>query len=467
MSQRPGCPHSKLPVDKLGYSPHEGRRSRHPVVMTRTRSETAADRTAARRATQSSGTAEADPSTTPQESTTPQQAADAQAGAGKQEGASAEPAVSLPARPRIVPGLDVLERAAGELQIGLEPRHAVVLSRLSPMLIDLIRGLDGSRSTTTLMQLANSEPSGRPDEPDLRAEQLRSVLETLTRRGLVEETDAPAHARSVRTDEPALWSLTVTRPRRTSASRWAHSTVLLHGGGRIAAALARTLATAGVGHIDVRADGRVGPEDLGTGFVDGDVGTLRRQAITNLVRRTNSTTKTGKVRGKQRPDLVVLADTVVPAPEVVSELMAERQPHLLVRVRDGLGIVGPLVHPGRTSCLRCADLARTDRDPAWPRLANQLAGRLPRTDLCSVTTAAGIAGGQILRMLDPDDDVPPTWNGTLEVDAFGATMNTRVWLPHPSCSCGAAAEQTRATAAQHAAETAQAAGSTGRAAGAG
>lgn len=345
---------------------------------------------------------------------------------------------SLPERPRVVPGLEVLERGEGALQIGLEPRHAVVLDTLSPMLMDLVRGLDGSRSTGTLVQLARSQCTS-DEEADKAADDLRLVLAGLAERGLIEETDAPAHARSVRTDEPALWTLTRSRPRRTAAARWARSTVLLQGGGRLAAALARILATAGVGHIDAHADGRVGPEDLGTGFVDGDIGTPRRQAVTNLVKRTNSATKTGKVRGKQRPDLVVLTDTVVPAPELVNELMVERQPHLLVRVRDGNGIVGPLVHPGRSSCLRCADLTRTAHDPSWPRVANQLAGRLPRTDLCSVTATAGVAGGQILRVLDPEESVPPTWNGTIEIDAFGGTAAASGWAPHPSCPCGAAA----------------------------
>ncbi|TWH22587.1 ThiF family adenylyltransferase [Prauserella rugosa] len=355
-------------------------------------------------------------------------------------------AVTLPARPRVVPGLDVLHRREGELQIGLDPRHAVVLNKLSPMLVDLLRGLDGSRSTGTLMQLAASEP-GRATEGG-GAEHLRRLLTELTRRGLLEDTDAPAHTRSVRSDEPALWSLTSSRQRRTTAARWAQSTVLLQGGGRLAAALARTLATAGVGHIDAQAEGRVGPEDLGSGFVDGDVGTPRRQAITELVRRTNSSTKTGKVRGKNRPDLVVLADTVVPAPEVVNDLMAQRQPHLLVRVRDGIGIVGPLVYPGRSACLRCADLERTGFDECWPRVASQLAGRIPRTDLCSVITAAGIAGGQILRMLDPDDSIPPAWNSTIEVDAFGASLYTRRWAPQAACPCGAAAHLERTAAAE-------------------
>lgn len=335
--------------------------------------------------------------------------------------------VTIPSRPRLVPGLDVLERRKGELQIGLEPRHAVVLKDLPPILMDILRRLDGSRSTGSLLALAEEQ----------HAERLRDLLTGLAERGLIEESEPPAHPHT-RSDEPALWSLTMSRPRRDTAARRAQSAVLVHGGGRLAAAITHLLAASGVGHLDARADGRVGPEDIGSGFTDGDVGTPRRHALAEVARRSGSITKTGTIRGTRQPDLVVLTDAVVPAPEVVSELMAERQPHLAVRVRDGIGLVGPFVHPGRTSCLRCADLRRTGLDACWPRVASQLAGKQPRTELCSVNATAGVAAAQILRLLDPEDAEPPTWNGTLELDSFGGTVTPRTWLPHPLCPCGAA-----------------------------
>src|SRR5205814_1262273 len=47
--------------------------------------------------------------------------------------------------------------------------------------------------------------------------------------------------------------------------------------------------------------------------------------------------------------------------------------HITVTVRDGAVVVGPLVPPAGSPCLRCVDLHRVDRDPAWPALAAQLA----------------------------------------------------------------------------------------------
>lgn len=50
-------------------------------------------------------------------------------------------------------------------------------------------------------------------------------------------------------------------------------------------------------------------------------------------------------------DLVVLTDYLVPEPRIVRDLQAEGIAHLPVRVRDGTGLVGPLVMPGVSSCL--------------------------------------------------------------------------------------------------------------------
>jgi hypothetical protein len=50
-------------------------------------------------------------------------------------------------------------------------------------------------------------------------------------------------------------------------------------------------------------------------------------------------------------DLVVLSDNLVADPRLQRELHSQRVAHPAVRVRDGTGLVGPLVIPGVTSCL--------------------------------------------------------------------------------------------------------------------
>ena len=52
-------------------------------------------------------------------------------------------------------------------------------------------------------------------------------------------------------------------------------------------------------------------------------------------------------------DLVVLSDSLVADPRMVRDLHSRGVAHLPVRVRDGTGLVGPLVIPGMTSGNQC------------------------------------------------------------------------------------------------------------------
>lgn len=141
-------------------------------------------------------------------------------------------------------------------------------------------------------------------------------------------------------------------------------------------------------------------------------------------------------RSARRADCVVLADDLVPDPGLVAELVAARVPHLQVRLRDGRGIVGPLVLPGRTSCLRCADLTRSDRDPEWPHLAAQLLGAVGHADQGTVLATVGLALGELDTVLDVNPAHPPaTLDTTLELDVTSPALIRRRWRRHPRCGC--------------------------------
>jgi bacteriocin biosynthesis cyclodehydratase domain-containing protein len=140
-------------------------------------------------------------------------------------------------------------------------------------------------------------------------------------------------------------------------------------------------------------------------------------------------------------DLMVLADTITAEPRLLRELHAARVPHLPVRLRDHTGLVGPLVIPGVTSCLGCADLHRTDRDAAWPVLAVQLREAIAHADRPTLLATAALALGQLqqiigaVRGIDPPGDPPATMNATVEVDIASHTIRARRWTRHPLCGC--------------------------------
>lgn len=144
-----------------------------------------------------------------------------------------------------------------------------------------------------------------------------------------------------------------------------------------------------------------------------------------------------------RTDLVVLADYLVTEPRVIRELHRVGVAHLPVRVRDGAGLVGPLVIPGVTSCLQCADLHRSDRDAAWPAVSAQLRGTVGSAARATMLATAALALHQVDLVIqavghrgDPHaPPAPPTLDTTLEVDADGYSISARRWSRHPACSC--------------------------------
>lgn len=142
-------------------------------------------------------------------------------------------------------------------------------------------------------------------------------------------------------------------------------------------------------------------------------------------------------------DLVVLADSLVTDPRLVRELHRGGVPHLAVRVRDSTGLVGPLVIPGVTSCLDCADLYRRDRDAAWPAVAAQLRDTVTHVDRATVLATAALALSQVTRVIAAvrgtaaanGMSAPPTLNATLEFDVAAGSIVTRRWSRHPLCRC--------------------------------
>lgn len=219
-----------------------------------------------------------------------------------------------------------------------------------------------------------------------------------------------------------------------------HCAVAVHGAGRVAAHVAALLAAAGIGRIhlldadDVRLHqampGGVGPADEGRRFV---------AAASAAVLRAAPETDTTPLPMGVRPDLVVLAVDEPIDGDRRDALHARESAHLAIRLGADYGVVGPLVIPGFTSCLRCADLHRRDRDPAWTALAVQLMVARRQgapSDVGLATVVAGVAALQALAYLDGGE--PAVIEGTLELHLPDWRIRRRSWPAHPSCDCGRA-----------------------------
>ncbi|MFK3982999.1 hypothetical protein ACI2K4_21805 [Micromonospora sp. NPDC050397] len=338
-------------------------------------------------------------------------------------------------RPTLLPGLARLWRDPHTLQLGLDPRHAVLLELADPGAARLLDLLDGTRSERMVLDQAVRLRVQRDDA--------RTLIDTLRAAGLVVgaqsllPADLPEPDRRRLAGEATAIALLGPDAPATPAQllrRRRAARVVVTGQGRLAGPVALALAQAGVGHVHPDLAGRVEPVDVvGGGVVTADLHRPRAEAITDAINRTAPGTETRPVR-RGRASLVIQVGTDRPASLLAAGYAQRRQAHLLLSLHDGVPVVGPLVGARGTPCLNCRDLHRRDRDPGWPELAAQLAAE-PAGQACSTPTliaAVGYAAGEVLTFLD--GGTPETVGAAVEIRTPGR-FRRRTWPPHPACGC--------------------------------
>jgi hypothetical protein len=166
--------------------------------------------------------------------------------------------------------------------------------------------------------------------------------------------------------------------------------------------------------------------------------TSRAEALCSALVEAGSTIST--VSHWSKPEAAPLDLTIVACdnPEldrvITDHLLRIDQPHLVVRCWGNGVSVGPLVLAGQTSCLRCADLARSDADPQWPVVLTQLSRLRLESPPALLAWAASVAAAQALAFLH--GELPESAGATLELDWPDFVTRLRHWPVHASCGCG-------------------------------
>lgn len=303
--------------------------------------------------------------------------------------------------PQLAAHAPILSRRDGEWQVGVEPGQALVFSGAG---IGAVLGLlDGRHAMPSILEHARLA--------GVRRAQLMAALTALTKAGLVQERDG---------------STSADQSRRG---------VRLVGAGPVGRQVADLLAGHGIGALYVFDDEPPDPVLYPTA----GAASSRGQGLCSHLHDHHRAVAT-TVNHWSKPEAAAVDLTVIAAdrPEVdrllTEHLIRTDQPHLLVRCY-GLGVsIGPLVQPGRTSCLRCADLARRDADTAWPTVLAQLTRIAQTPPPALVSWAAAVAAVQSLAFLG--GALPETSGATLEINATDYAMRLRSWPPHPDCGCG-------------------------------
>ena len=336
------------------------------------------------------------------------------------------------------PGLLPVWRDRDTLQIGIDSRRAVALTGMAGVAW-VLSLLDGSRDRAQVIEAAADQ--GIP------AETTERVLALLATAGALDDFPAgtlrllPPPLRARLAAELAAASLANrdgdggarTLARRLTAQ------VRIHGAGRVGTGIASLLTTSGIGrvtHADPPGDAAVPPP--------GPPRPSTKQSKPSQPSTTQPRTpRPGSARPGKAPASTALPNLAILVGrhpmELRASLMRDQIPHLAVAADEAIGVVGPLVIPGRTACLRCLDLTRSERDPAWPLILAQLEGREPNPCACDAPLAAAVAAqaaAQVLAFIDRAVTADPVANGTLELVLPGWQWRRRTWPRHPGCSCG-------------------------------
>ncbi|HUR13661.1 MAG TPA: hypothetical protein VM097_04130 [Mycobacteriales bacterium] len=327
-------------------------------------------------------------------------------------------------RPVLTPTARRLWRGTRTLQLCLTPARGVLLDGLDDGTRHLLGLLDGSRTQEQVVAAARTAGCAEPE----------AALTTLAAAGLLLDADdlqVPLPEREDRLrlapDAAALALRGDTAPSRLLRARH-EARVVVHGAGRVGGPLAALLSDAGVGTVDLRDPADAGWEDVAVGGLrPAEVGTARGTALSARLRSVGS---------PRQPTLVVLTEDV---PEPLARvLVRDRVPHLVLRAEGLVGVVGPLVLPGRSACLRCLALVQEAIDPDWPHLLPYAEPGLRSVVASHGVLAAAVAAQGALQALELiEGGTPASVGGSLELELPGWRWRRRTWPPHPGCDCDA------------------------------
>lgn len=289
-------------------------------------------------------------------------------------------------RPVLDPAAPLWRRDVEHLQFGTDRQDAVVLRDVAGV-VNLVRRCDGVREAHEVL-------SGVPAE---ERPALAAALHALLDAGVLLDADFPRSA--------------------------AHAGELARLTG---AGLAGARAQAVVSGRRRHSIGLIGPQVL-------------VQPLAALLADCGATVLPGQAAGM---DLVVLAGRPEPDRRLADACAREDVAHVLMSLHPRSAVLGPMVLPGRTACLRCADETRADSDEAWAALVPQLdspvhrqAG-VPATAAGSPLLVATLVAATAAAVLAMIDGLATGYDGSLIRWGAGCDAPSVGRLaPHPRCGC--------------------------------
>ncbi len=221
--------------------------------------------------------------------------------------------------------------------------------------------------------------------------------------------------------------------------------ILIFGSNKFAFALLAALASSGFNNAKVigsfgRDGGQIKADDISGGVIQpADVGSTLNQ-LSKRVLREHQLPQVGvrDVFEHKQPDLII-AMQPIPA-DYQQRWLSESTPHLVIGpIIDNQIDIGPLILPGKSSCLRCIDLSAASNaispEIAMLKYLNQV-DSIPASVLSLIVGYTSIAAANFLDQATQSASL--LWGSALRVNLSQICKQSHIfWQANPMCGCGA------------------------------
>ena len=321
------------------------------------------------------------------------------------------------------PHVTIHERLDGDLQLGTNPKSAVIVRGLSR---EALRNFNGQH------ELAHIATQSECSIADLEA-----LIQQLQAGGFIYETSSHEAIRLLPHQDRK--SLLRESPVSDMAAR-IETVIYVHGLNRLGVLIGSLLRESGFPHIRFVDDRLVTANDVQTwGFSRVDIGERRDRTLALI----HEAALAGALHKQIHPGVSVpgelhiivcdqQSDWAVFNPKLADTFISEGIDHLMIAYADSGSFISPVISKSTTGCLRCHFHMIADRDSSWPGIFDNVIhqdvsdrapiGLLVDTAIETVARLAAHLGGNedetLLEILWPTREL-------LRVD----------WLAHPGCGC--------------------------------
>lgn len=324
------------------------------------------------------------------------------------------------------PNVHTFTRSDTEIQLGIHPQRAVVMSNHAH---ELLRLCDGQFSIDELcQQLGDHLP------------EVREFVTLLVRNHLLIESSSfiPHHPIN---EIQRLNHFREVGCANDLAQRRGETEISLHGAGRLGTTIALLLASSGYPAIRTHDDRLVAGEDVTAwGASRIDIGHRRDRICALLMERANR----GALNRQLHPRMnttkrlaVVITDQSGDWPWLdpleVDAHLESSTPHIVATVAHSAARWSNVIMPGQGACTRCDYQRTVDSDPQWAMISAQLRNR-PALDLAPASLILATATHIVATIENWLSSVTqPSGAHLLEWPDLQESFSP--WSSHPACGC--------------------------------